>query len=48
MGEEIKQHKMEIMTIQEYLNRRKEKRKNEERDVKVLTNFKQNVMIQNK
>ena len=36
---------VEIMTLQEYLNRRKEKRKKEEREVKVLTNFERNVMI---
>ncbi len=46
MTEELKQVKIEIMTIQEYLNRRKEKRKNEEGEVRVLTNFEHNVMIQ--
>ena len=46
MIEEFKRTKIEILTIQEYLNRRKEKRKNEEREVKVLTIFEHNVMIQ--
>lgn len=46
MKEEMKQHKMEIMTIQEYLNRKREERKKQERDVKVLTIFEHNVMIQ--
>ncbi len=46
MREEFKREKIEVITIQEYLNRRKEKRKNEEREVKVLTNFEWNVMIQ--
>ena len=46
MKEEMKQHKMVIMTIQEYLNRKREERKKQERDVKVLTIFEHNVMIQ--
>ena len=46
MREEFEQKRMEVMTIQEYLNRRKEKRKNKEREVKVLTYFEHNVMIQ--
>ena len=46
MREEFKREKMEVVSIQEYLNRRKEKRKNEEGEVKVLTIFEHNVMIQ--
>ena len=45
MKEELMQNPVEIMTLQEYLNRRKEKRKNKEREVKLLTNFERNVMI---
>jgi len=42
---EKKEYKKEILTIQEYLDRRKQGRKNEERRCKVLTNFERNVMI---
>ena len=46
MREEFKREKIEVVSIQEYLNRRKEKRKIEDREVKVLTIFEHNVMIQ--
>ena len=46
MTEEFTCEQMDVITIQEYLNRRKEKRKKEEREVKVLTYFEHNVMIQ--
>jgi hypothetical protein len=46
MIEEFKRTKIEILTIQEYLNRRKEERKNKEGEGKVLTYFEHNVMIQ--
>jgi len=46
MIEELEKVKIEIMTIQEYLNRRKEKRKSQEGESKVLTIFEHNVMIQ--
>ena len=43
--EEFVKKQVEILTIQEYLNKRKEERKNEEGKGKVLTNFEWNVMI---
>ena len=46
MVEEFEQTQIEIISMQEYLNRRKEKRKNKEGEGKVLTNFEWNVMIQ--
>ncbi len=46
MIEELEKVKIEIMTIQEYLNKRKEKRKSQEGESKVLTIFEHNVMIQ--
>ena len=46
MREEFKQTPVEIISMQEYLNRRKEKRKNKEGEGKVLTNYEWNVMIQ--
>ena len=46
MREEFKREKMEVVSIQEYLNRRKEERKNKEGEGKVLTYFEHNVMIQ--
>ena len=46
MTEQFQQTPIEIITLQEYLNRRKEKRKNKEGEGKVLTNFEHDVMIQ--
>lgn len=44
--EQIKlKKKREVMTIQEYLNRRKQQQKNKEQNLKVLTKFEWNVMI---
>ena len=46
MVQEQNQKLNEVLTLQEYLEKRKVKRKKEQRSCKVLTKFGWNVMIQ--
>lgn len=46
MNKAAEQKQKEVLTMQEYLNRRKSKRKKEEENWKLLTKIEWNVMIQ--